>query len=233
MKTRFGPFTLDSETRQLLRGRDEIHLPRKAFDLLSTLLAHRPSVLNKDELQAALWPDSHIDAAGLNVLVSDVRRALGDDPKRPQFIRTVHGVGYAFSGDAVHLDVHVGEPSGTPAPTPCWLEWGDRTFRLSDGENVIGRDPRCSIWLDAARVSRRHASIVIDLARDTIYLRDLESTNGTFLGRSRVVQPVALSDGDEMRVGTVALKFRRWFPERAAETRRIRRKNTRSQQPRE
>jgi DNA-binding winged helix-turn-helix (wHTH) protein len=202
VKTRFGPFTLDSETRQLLRDDDEIHLPRKAFDLLSTLLAHRPKVMNKDELRATVWPDSHIDEAGLNVLVSDVRRALGDDPRRPQFVRTVHGVGYAFCGDAVRIE----ESSPASPATPCWLAWGERTFRLSDGENVIGRDPRCSIWLDAARVSRRHASIVIDLAQGTVYLRDLESTNGTFVGRSRVVQPVALSDGDDMRVGSVVRK---------------------------
>jgi DNA-binding winged helix-turn-helix (wHTH) protein len=227
VKTRFGPFTLDSETRQLSRDQDEIHLPRKAFDLLATLLAHRPKVMNKDELHAALWPDSYIDAAGLNVLVSDVRRALGDDAKRPRWIRTVHGVGYAFCGDAVPVE----EPSAAPAAMACWLVWGDRTFRLSDGENVIGRDPRCSVWLDAARVSRRHASIVVDVAQGTVYLRDLESTNGTFLGRSRVVQPVALSDDDDVRVGSVVLKFRRWFPDRAPETRRIRRQGAVDRKP--
>jgi DNA-binding winged helix-turn-helix (wHTH) protein len=224
VKTRFGPFTLDSETRQLLRGDAEIHLSRKAFDLLSTLLAHRPKVMDKDELHRALWPDSHVDAAGLNVLVGDVRRALGDEAKRPQFIRTVHGVGYAFCGEATHIRE---TPAAAPAPvtmssSPCWLVWGDRTFRLSEGENVIGRDPQCSIWLDAPRVSRRHASITINLAQDTVVLCDLGSTNGTFLGRSRISQPVALSDGADIKMGTVALKFRRWFPERAPDTRRIR-----------
>ena len=217
MKTRFGPFTLDSETRQLLRGDAEIHLSRKAFDLLSILLAHRPKVLGKDELHTALWPDSYVDSAGLNVLVGDVRRALGDDAKRPKFIRTVHGVGYAFCSEA-----HIEEPpAAVPGTTtPCWLVWGDRTFRLSDGENVIGRDPRCGIWLDAPRVSRRHASIAVNLAQDTVVLSDLGSTNGTFLGRSRVTQPVRLSDGADIKIGTVALKFRQWFPERAPGTRR-------------
>jgi pSer/pThr/pTyr-binding forkhead associated (FHA) protein len=129
-------------------------------------------------------------------------------------------VGYAFCDDAAHIQK-------TPAPaqataTPCWLVWGHHTFRLSDGENVIGRDPRCSIWLDAPRVSRRHASILINLAEDTVFLSDLDSTNGTFLGRSRVGQPVALSDGADIKIGTVALKFRRWIPERAPGTRRIR-----------
>ena len=219
MKSRFGPFTLDSETRQLLRGDQEIHLGRKAFELLSTLLIHQPRVLGKDELQAALWPDSHVDAAGLNVLVGDLRRALGDDPRRPQFIRTVHGVGYAFCGGPVQAD-----EGFAPQSAASWLVAGDRTFRLSNGENLIGRDPRCAVWIDADGVSRRHAAIVIDGVRNTGHLRDLGSTNGTFLGRSRVVQAVALNDGDEINVGSVALKFRRWLPERAPETRRIRKK---------
>jgi len=221
VKTRFGPFTLDSETRQLVRGDTEIHLSRKAFDLLSTLLAHRPKVMGKDELQSALWPDSHVDAAGLNVLVGDVRRVLGDDAKRPQFIRTVHGVGYAFCGEG--SDIREAPTPAPGTPTPCWLVWGDRTFRLSDGENVIGRDPRCGIWLDAPRVSRRHASIAVHLAQDTVFLSDLGSTNGTFLGRTRVTEPVRLTDGADIKIGTVALKFRQWFPERAPGTRRTKR----------
>ena len=220
MKTRFGPFTLDSETRQLLRDGEEIHLPRKAFDLLATLLARRPKVVDKDELHAVLWPDSHVDAAGLNVLVGDVRRLLGDDARQPRFVRTVHGVGYAFCGDAVHTD----EQPHPAAAASCWLVWGDRRFQLAEGENVIGRDPRCQVWLDADRVSRRHASIVVDQEGSAVRLRDLESTNGTFLGRSPVIAPVDLNDGDELKVGSVVLKFRRWFPERAPETRRIKRK---------
>jgi pSer/pThr/pTyr-binding forkhead associated (FHA) protein len=95
---------------------------------------------------------------------------------------------------------------------------------LTDGENVIGRDPSCHVWLDAPRVSRRHARIVIDAADGSVFLSDLGSTNGTFLGRSRVEQRVALTDGDDIRMGTVALKFRKWVPEQAPDTRRIRRK---------
>ena len=179
--------------------------------------------MKKDELRAGRLARQPYRRR-LNVLVSDLRRALGDDVKRPQFVRTVHGVGYAFCGDAVHVDAPTGESSPVPAAA-CWLVWGDRTFRLADGENVIGRDPACAVWLDAPRVSRRHASVVIDRAQDTVYLRDLESTNGTFLAGTRVAQPVALSDGVAIRIGSVVLRFRRWFPDRAPETRRIRRKS--------
>ena len=47
MKIRFGPFTLDLDTRQLTRGRREIHLAPKAFELLGTLVQDRPKVLSK------------------------------------------------------------------------------------------------------------------------------------------------------------------------------------------
>jgi DNA-binding response OmpR family regulator len=48
---RFGPFTLDLDTRQLTRGRREIHLSKKAFDLLTMLAIDRPKVLSKAALQ--------------------------------------------------------------------------------------------------------------------------------------------------------------------------------------
>jgi pSer/pThr/pTyr-binding forkhead associated (FHA) protein len=80
------------------------------------------------------------------------------------------------------------------------------------------------VWLDAPGVSRRHARIFIDGVEGTVFLSDLGSTNGTFLGRSRVEQSVALTDGDDIKMGTVALKFRKWVPEQAPDTRRIRRK---------
>ena len=44
MRARFGPFTIDSETRQLLRAGTEVHLSPKAFDLFCTLIESRPKV---------------------------------------------------------------------------------------------------------------------------------------------------------------------------------------------
>ena len=100
MLLRFGLFTLDSETRQLSRGGDEIRLSPKAFNLLCLLVEERPRVIDKRELLARIWPDTHVVDANLNVLIGELRRALGDQTKEPRFIRTVHGTGYAFSGHA-------------------------------------------------------------------------------------------------------------------------------------
>ena len=160
MKTQFGPFIVDSETRQLLHDRREIHLSPKAFDLLCVLLERRPKVVDKGELHTRVWPDTYVVDANLNVLIGEIRRTIADPPQQQRFIRTVHGIGYAFCGDADDLTA-----SPAPAHAPrVWLVWKDRTFLLSDGDNIIGRDPKCSVWLDATGVSRQHARIRVDAA---------------------------------------------------------------------
>ena len=90
MTAAFGPFAIDSETRQLRRGQADLHLSPKAFDLLCLLLEHRPKVLEKPDLHAQMWPDTHVVDGSLNVLITEIRRALGDDPSDARFIRTVH-----------------------------------------------------------------------------------------------------------------------------------------------
>jgi DNA-binding winged helix-turn-helix (wHTH) protein len=223
MRTRFSQFIVDSDTRQLLRDSTEIHLSPKAFDLLCALLARRPNVVSKEDLLRQVWPDSYVVEANLNVLVGEVRRAIGDTAQTSQFIRTVHGVGYAFCGNAVDPEGATAGKSGKKAARCCLIGNG-ATFVLSEGDNIIGRDLSCNVWLDDPDVSRRHALIRIDTARRSAVLEDLDSTNGTLLGGSRVRSRTPLSDGDVIRVGAVELRFRDGS-DTAQETRRILRKS--------
>jgi DNA-binding winged helix-turn-helix (wHTH) protein len=221
VRTGFGEFVLDSETRQLLRGGEEIHLSPKAFDLLCTLVAKRPNVVPKGDLFSHIWPDTFVVDGNLNVLVSEIRRAISEDAQSPQFIRTAHGVGYAFCGEATDLGSR-GRGHEEPK-TRCWLVWKNQTFVLSAGDNVIGRDPGCNVWLDHAGVSRRHARIRIADDMKRAVLDDLESTNGTFVGRKQVTTQTTLADGDVIKLGSVKLTFRSWSDE-PSRTKRIRRK---------
>ncbi len=220
MRAGFGQFVLDSETRQLLRGGEEIHLSPKAFDLLCTLVAKRPNVVSKADLFGHIWPNTFVVDGNLNVLVSELRRALDEDPQTPQFIRTAHGIGYAFCAETTDL---TGVGRAHPEPkTRCWLVWRDRTFRLASGDNVIGRDPACNVWLDHSGVSRRHARIrIADEAKPAV-LEDLQSTNGTFIGRKAVTAPTELRDEDVIKLGPLKLTFRSWSDE-PSRTKRIRR----------
>jgi DNA-binding winged helix-turn-helix (wHTH) protein len=213
MRTRFQQFIVDSETRQLLSDGTEVHLSPKAFDLLDILLTRRPSVVSKDELLEQIWPATYVVEANLNVLIAEVRRALGENAQAARFIRTVHSVGYAFCGTATDIR----------STSRFWLVSGTQNFVLTEGENIIGRDPSCRVWLDDPDVSRRHACIYIDSVKRHALIEDLGSTNGTLLGRARIKTQTTLADGDLIRVGDTQLKFRNdsGSPQ---ETRRIRRK---------
>ena len=219
MTAAFGPFTIDSETRQLRRGQAGLHLSPKAFDLLCLLLEHRPKVLEKADLHAQMWPDTHVVDGSLNVLITEIRRALGDDARDPRFIRTVHGVGYAFCGETT-----AESPAVRPGTLRCWLAEGNKTYRLVEGPNDIGRDPECHVWLNTTSVSRRHARVIVDSRSGRISLQDLASKNGTLLKGALVEEAVALADGDTVSVGSAELTLHVWSAERASETRRITRK---------
>jgi transcriptional regulator with GAF, ATPase, and Fis domain len=85
-----------------------------------------------------------------------------------------------------------------------WENDGKRIFPVS-AQAVLGRDLECSIRLDDLRSSRKHLEI---FKRDgQYYLRDLGSTNGTFVGGKRLSEPLALEDGMEITVGSTLMRF--------------------------
>lgn len=218
----FGSFTLDPSTRELLEDGRAIHLSPKAFDILQVLLEARPAVVPKARLHDRIWPGTFVVDANLSVLIGEIRKALGDNAQTPRYIRTAHKVGYAFCGEAAEAPAAANTPSPGTA-SRCWLAWNDRTLTLTAGENLIGRNPECSVWVDAAGVSRRHARLQLDAERGVALLEDLGSTNGTFVNESRIDAAVALRDGDLVHLGSVGLIFRVWLPERSRSTERIRR----------
>jgi DNA-binding winged helix-turn-helix (wHTH) protein len=226
----FSGFTLDTTTRQLQSDEGELHLSPKAFDLLAILLTNRPGVVPKDILRDKLWPGTNVVDANLNNLVSEIRSALGDDPQRPRFIRTVHRVGYAFVGvgagsEEGHSRVGAGSERGQSPATRAWLVWNDRTILLTEESQILGRDPGCHIWIDAPGVSRRHARILLarDGATPAGTIEDLDSTNGTFVDGRRVRPSAPLEDGQSIRMGDATLTFRA-SSEAGAATKRIRRR---------
>lgn len=211
MKLRFADMTFDGQTRQLLRGTAEVHLSPKAFDLLHVLIDHRPRALSKNEIHEHLWPSTYVSEANLASLIAEVRDALGDDARKPRFVRTAHRFGYAFCAEAT-----AGAVSATvDAASFCWLLQDGRRLPLRPGDNILGREDD-GIRLDSPTVSRRHARISV--SREEALLEDLGSKNGTFVGGERVSSPVRLRDGDEIRAGAVVLRFRMTTPKGATAT---------------
>ena len=81
-----------------------------------------------------------------------------------------------------------------------------REIPLMAGRNVIGRASDAAVQIESAVLSRHHACIVVTGGQAT--LEDAGSKNGTQLNGNRVTTPVPLTDGDEIRLGTIVLRFR-------------------------
>lgn len=197
---RFSGFALDAGRRIVSRGGRRVHLTRKAFDLLTTLIEQAPRVVSKDELHRRLWPDTFVTDATVAGVVKELRRALGNQHSGEPLVRTAHGVGFAFTGT-----VQTSE-SDVRADDRYWLVSGSRRLRLGEGANDIGRDPSASVWLDSPQASRLHARITI--SNDAVTLEDLGSKNRTLVNDRPVTEPTPLSDGDAIRIGTTVFVFR-------------------------
>jgi DNA-binding winged helix-turn-helix (wHTH) protein len=225
VRTQFGEFTLDPVSRQLFRGHDVVHLSPKAFDVLRLLIEQRPRAISKTELHELVWRGTFVADASLTMIITEIRRVLGDEPHQPRYVRTVHRFGYAFAADAVDVD---GEErvSSRSALTghPAWLVWNGRALVLHDGENVVGRDPGCDVWLDAVGVSRRHARIIV--SRGAATLEDLQSKNGTALDRAPIRTVVPLTNGVRIEFGPVDTEFRLWSDSSSTKTVKVGRKTT-------
>jgi len=206
MRVGFGEYVLDEGSRQLFRDGEERHLAPKAFDLLALLIRQRPDVVTKEHIRQRLWPDTAVTDSTVATVVADLRHALAENPQQPRYLRTVHRVGYAFCGEAVSA-----EPPASGTRVCCRLVLQDREVSLTEGENVLGRAEDADVWIPSTAASRHHARIVV---RDgDASLEDLGSRNGTFLGDDRVQGPARLRDGDQVRIGGVAMTFRTLRPD--------------------
>ena len=206
MIIKFGTSALDVDARALHRDGVPVHITPKAFDVLALLAMTRPRAVKKTEILERVWPDTFVTDASLARTVHEIRDALGDADG--VVIRTVHGHGYAFGVDATNEyptppPAGPGEPVGAPR---AWLHFGLQTVPLHDGEVVIGRDPAVAIPVSFPLTSWHHARLTVSFRGVTI--EDLGSKNGTRVRGERLTARVALSDGDDVTIGTAAFVFR-------------------------
>jgi DNA-binding winged helix-turn-helix (wHTH) protein len=93
------PVRLDLTNACLWRGAQRITLRPKTFAVLRCLLAHRGQLVTKAALFDAVWPETTVNDVALMICIQELRQALGDDPRAPRFIETLHRRGYRFIGD--------------------------------------------------------------------------------------------------------------------------------------
>jgi len=200
---RFSAFAVNSDTRQLTTGGQEVHLSPKAFELLLMLVEHRSRAVSKGELHERLWPATFVSETNLATLIAEVRRALGDSAHDSRYVGTVQRFGYRFVGQ---VDAVGAQATDTDARVRMSVTSAEREYLLVQGPNVIGRARDAAIRIDSGGVSRHHARI--DVSGHDARVEDLGSKNGTFVDGTRVAGACLLTDGAAMRIGPVALTFR-------------------------
>jgi len=96
---RFGPVEVDFRRAEVTREGHPVELSAKEFQLLRYFVEHRGATLSRDELLNGVWGyDAMPNTRTVDVHVAWLRRKLEPIPRRPQFILTLHGLGYKFVG---------------------------------------------------------------------------------------------------------------------------------------
>ena len=96
-----GGITIDRKAAQVFRGEKKIDLSKIEYQLLSYLVENREQMLTKEQILAHVW-DAHgkfVDENTLSVTIRRLRAKIERDPKHPQLIRTVHGIGYVWKSE--------------------------------------------------------------------------------------------------------------------------------------
>jgi eukaryotic-like serine/threonine-protein kinase len=93
----FGPFRVDPSHRVLWRENKPVPLHPKAFDILLVLIEHSETVVPKDDLMKAVWPETFVEESNLAQNIFVLRKTLGDAVGENRFIVTVPGRGYRFA----------------------------------------------------------------------------------------------------------------------------------------
>jgi tetratricopeptide (TPR) repeat protein/DNA-binding winged helix-turn-helix (wHTH) protein len=104
---RFAEIEVDPAQGCVRRDGEERHLRQQTFQVLVYLLEQKDRIVTKDELLERIWNGTAVTDDALVQCVMDIRRALGDDSRRPRFIKTVPKLGYRFIGEV--------EPATEPA----------------------------------------------------------------------------------------------------------------------
>ena len=118
---------VEPAARELRIDGTPVTIERRAFDLLVHLMRNAGRVVDKDELLREVWHSRPVSESTVAQAASRVRKALGGEPD--QWVATVYGVGYRFTGSVDTIDPHSDpESSGTrPAAPPSRgtpIRWG-------------------------------------------------------------------------------------------------------------
>jgi len=96
---RFGDVTIDFRRAEVTKNGAPVELSAREFKLLRYFIEHRGAALSRDELLNEVWGYNAMPSTRtVDVHIAWLRQKIEDNPRHPQLILTVHGLGYKFAG---------------------------------------------------------------------------------------------------------------------------------------
>ena len=93
---RFEDIEVDPSLGYLKRSGEEQHLRQQSFHLLLYMIERPQALIRKEDLIENFWQGAAVTDNAVVQCIKEIRRALGDDPREPRFIKTIHKIGYRF-----------------------------------------------------------------------------------------------------------------------------------------
>jgi DNA-binding winged helix-turn-helix (wHTH) protein len=181
-----GAVRLDPANACLWRGAEAIRLTPKAWAVLEALVARAGQLVTKEALLEAVWPDTVVSEAALVVCIREIRQALGDAARTPQYLETVHRRGYRFIGA-------LARQGSDPTPAPPV----DAASPPRAPGAALGREAELHTlhsWLAQAQRGERCVGFVLGeagIGKTTLvdtFLAQAAATGALWLGRGQCVE---------------------------------------------
>ena len=133
---KFGDFAVDVDQRVLLSHDRPVSLTPKVFETLLVLIEHHGRIIEKDELMNRLWPDIFVEENNLSFNIKQLRKALGDDARRPLYIETVARRGYRFVAEVEEILAAVSHVQNRTSISSNGLDAINENRLVTGGENL-------------------------------------------------------------------------------------------------
>jgi tetratricopeptide (TPR) repeat protein/DNA-binding winged helix-turn-helix (wHTH) protein len=166
----------------LTRDGEERHLRPQTFQVLIYLLEQRDRLVTRDELIDYVWRDTAVTDNALEQCLAEIRKVLGDDSRKPRFIKTVPRAGYRFIGKVEEV---ITAAEATP-----------RVSEKPDEPPPVDHSPPTKVWIRKRVVLTSAMFVLIAAGLATIYLirerRSLQSLSTVTLPQTPGKRAVAV-----------------------------------------
>ncbi|MBI2618896.1 MAG: response regulator transcription factor [Ignavibacteriales bacterium] len=98
-KYEFGDVKVDFTKFKAYKNSEPVDLTSTEFSLLQLLITRRSEIVTREQILNTVWGyDTYPDSRTVDTHILNLRQKLEDNPRKPEYILTVHGLGYKFAG---------------------------------------------------------------------------------------------------------------------------------------